>query len=161
VYRTEVDPNSPIHINYEWPLYYELNKNNQTYVMTEPKPSDRVELEKVDMDIGGYEDGEFFVDRRVYIPYVEPEQAAWTKENLAFSTRYPKAWTEKVLNQAKLDEYERYMRDIDDKGVGGSAINLLAKLDTIGPIEDGKLRMEINFNKDVYFPSYLRTTRTF
>ena len=119
-----MDPNSPIHINYEWPLYYELNKFNQTYVMTEPKSSDRVELEKVDMNIDGYEDGEFFVDRRVYIPYVEPEQAVWTKANLAFTSRIPRAWTEEVLNQAKLDEYERYMRDKDDKAVGGSAINL-------------------------------------
>jgi len=36
IYRTHANPYSPININYEWPVYYELNKFNSSYIMTPP-----------------------------------------------------------------------------------------------------------------------------
>jgi hypothetical protein len=37
IYRSWPDPNSPININYEWPIYYALNVNTSKYQMTAPK----------------------------------------------------------------------------------------------------------------------------
>ena len=106
IYRTWTDPNSPINIDYEWPVYYALNKWNSTYQMT--KPAKKIDLNTYNITLPGYLPGQFYVDPRTYITNPPTPIPSWEKQNISFKTNYPKSWSASTIEQAKEDEFARY-----------------------------------------------------
>jgi len=76
IYRTHINPYSPININYEWPVYYELNKFNSSYIMT--PPTDPIDLKTYNITLPEYLAAEFYLDTRTFI--IDPiiPSPSWT-----------------------------------------------------------------------------------
>lgn len=91
IYRTWTDPNSPINIRYEWPVYYALNKWNSTYQMT--KPAKEIDLNTYNITLPGYLPKEFYIDKKKDILEPQPPIPIGKQQNISFKTNYPKTWS--------------------------------------------------------------------